>query len=78
MLGYNKINASEGNDTNINDRSCERIICHYWYFLKINSRFQPKFCDDYNDMSQKTISCTTNNFCFMTKSEAVDKKSTLI
>ena len=30
--------------TKITD-SRECVICHYWYFLKIDFRFQPKLCD---------------------------------
>ena len=42
--------VSEGTDTNKTDGSCECIICHYWYFLRINFRFQSKVCGGCHDM----------------------------
>ena len=58
MLEYHRIDLSEGIDINKTDSSCECIIYHYWYFLKINVRFKLKVC----------------GFCFnMTKNEAVDR-----
>ena len=33
---------SEGTDVNKNNILREYIIFHYWYFLHINFRFQPK------------------------------------
>ena len=40
MLQSNKIDISGENDDNKTDVSCECIIFHYWYFLKIKFRFQ--------------------------------------
>ena len=34
----------------------ECIICHYWYFLELNFRFQPKVCDGCHDLMQKAKS----------------------
>ena len=45
MLDYDRIDASEGIDTNKTDGLHECIICHYWYFLRITFRFQPKKCN---------------------------------
>ena len=36
MLEYDRIDVSEGIDTKGGDGLQECIICHYWYFLKIN------------------------------------------
>ena len=36
MLKYDSIDVSEGFDVQKNNGSRECIICHYWYFLKIN------------------------------------------
>ena len=56
MLQYNGIDMSEGIDVNkTNDlRGC--IICHYWYFLEINSKFQQNACDSCHDLMQKAVS----------------------
>ena len=55
MLDYDRVNASEGSDSNKTGSSRECTICHYWYwyFLKINFRFQPKVCDSYHSITQK-------------------------
>ena len=53
MLDYDRVNVSEGSDSNKTGSSCECTICHYWYFLKINFRFQPKVCDSYHSITQK-------------------------
>ena len=75
---------SEEIDINETADSCECIICHYWYFLEINFRFQLNVCDGSHDMTQKYISfnnasITTvrrnyNTFHFwgMNKSKAVN------
>ena len=46
MLEYDRIDMSEGIDVKNSNDLCDHIICHYWYFLQINFRFQPKLCDD--------------------------------
>ena len=45
MLGDDRINVSEGINTEKTDGLHEHILCHYWYFLRINFRFQPKVYD---------------------------------
>ena len=84
MLQYDRIDVSEVIDTNKTDSSRECIICHYWHFLKINLRLQPKLFDGWHDMTQKSTSFNDSaiatigrnnyriNFWFMTKSEAMD------
>ena len=53
MLKYNRIDFSEGIDTNKTDSSCECIIYHYWYFLNINFRFKLKVCSACHNMTKK-------------------------
>ena len=36
--------------------SFECIFCHYWYFLEIHFRFDPKLCNDCHDLMQKVMS----------------------
>ena len=50
MLEYNRIDMSEGIDFNKNNGSHNCIICHYWCFLEMNFRFQPKVCDNSYDL----------------------------
>ena len=59
MLKYDKIDASEGINNNKTDGLREFIICYYWYLLKISLRFQPKVCDGFHDMTQKSMSFDT-------------------
>ena len=42
MLQYHRIDVSEQTDVNKTNSLREFIICHYWYFLEINVKFQPK------------------------------------
>ena len=41
MLEYNRIDISEGIDTNKTSTSKECNICHYWYFLDKNFNYEP-------------------------------------
>ena len=50
MLKYDRIDMSEEIDVNKTNGSCDRIICHYWYFLEIKFRFQPKVCGVCHDL----------------------------
>ena len=55
MLEYDRIDVSEGTDVNKTNGSREGIICHYWYFLVINFRFQPKVCNGCHDLMQTAV-----------------------
>ena len=63
MLEYGRIDVSEGINTNKTTNSCECIICHYLYFLRLNFRFQPKVYEGCH-MSQKSMSF--NNVAIVT------------
>ena len=41
MLQYEKIDVSEGIDTNKTSASKECMICHNWYFKDVGFRFEP-------------------------------------
>ena len=57
MLEYDRINISEGTDMNkSNDKSKECDMCHYWYFLNKNFRYQPHLCNGCHDLMQKAMS----------------------
>ena len=55
MLEYNRIDVSEGIYVIKATGSREFIICHYWYFLETNFRFQPKVCDGCYGLMQNTM-----------------------
>ena len=63
MLDYDRINVSEGTNTNKTDGLRGYIICHYWCFLGKNFRFQPKVHDGCRYMTQKSMSF--NNFAIV-------------
>ena len=47
MLEYDRIDLSEGIDVNKINSLRDCIICHHWYFLEINFRFDSNVCNDY-------------------------------
>ena len=63
-MEYGRIDVSEGMNTNKTASSCECIICHYLYFLRLNFRFQPKVYEGCHNMSQKSMSF--NNVAIVT------------
>ena len=42
MLQYEKIDVSEGNDTNKTSASKECMICHYWYFKDVGYKVESR------------------------------------
>ena len=86
MLEYDRIDVSEGIDTNETNSLRDCIIFHYRFFLMINFRFQPKVCNGCHNMTpQKSMNfnnvtivtiCKINYrilFWLMTKSKAVGR-----
>ena len=75
ILEHDKIDVSEDIDANKTGSSCDCINCLYWYFPKLNFRFQLKVCNRCHDMTQKSMSfddigdvTVTGNgyrFCFL-------------
>ena len=45
MLQYEKIDVSEGIDTNKTSASKECMLCHYWYFKDFGFKFEPHVCN---------------------------------
>ena len=41
MIEYEKIDISENIDINKRNKSKERMLCHYWYFLNKNFNCGP-------------------------------------
>ena len=53
MLEYDRIDFSEGIDTNKTSTSKECDICHYWNFLDKNFNYEPYLCNGCHDLMQK-------------------------
>ena len=47
MLGYDRIDFSEGIDINKTNN------CHYWYFLDKGFKYEPYLCNGCHDLMQK-------------------------
>ena len=79
VTGVSKVIVIDVNKT-IGSNQC--IICHYWYLLGINCRFQPKVCNGSHELMQKALrfnyvalvsakGCNTH-FQYMNKGEDKD------
>ena len=55
MLEYDRIDISEGIDNNKINASKTCDICHYWYFLGINFKYEPYLCTGCHDLIQKAM-----------------------
>ena len=56
MLEYDRIDISEGIDTDITIASKECSICHYWYFLDKSFNYEKYLCNACHDLMQKAVS----------------------
>ena len=50
MLYYDRIDISEETDINTTSASKECHICHYWYFLNNELKFQMCLCNRCHDL----------------------------
>ena len=50
MLQYEKIDVSEGIDTNKTSASKECMLCHYLYFKDVGFKFEPHVCNKCHDV----------------------------
>ena len=55
MLEYDRINNSEGIDTDKTNSSKESNICHYWYFKNIDFKNEPYHCNVCHDLIQQAM-----------------------
>ena len=55
MLEYDRIDISKGIDINKTNASNECDICHYWYFLDKNFKYEPYLRNGCHDLIQKAI-----------------------
>ena len=51
--------------------SCRYLICNWYYFLKINSRFQPKACDGCHNLMQVTMSFDNVTVAFVSGNDYI-------
>ena len=45
MIKYERIDILEGIDVDKTNKSKERMLCHYWYFLNKNFSYGLYICD---------------------------------
>ena len=55
MLEYDRIDFSKGIDISKTNASKECDICHYWYFLDTNFKYEPYVYNGCHDLMQKAI-----------------------
>ena len=55
MLLYSRIDISEGIDINKTDASKECDICHHWYCLDKNFKYELYLCNGCHDLMQKAM-----------------------
>ena len=51
ILCCSKINVTEKTDVNKSNKSKQNMICHYWYFLNDNYKYEPLVCNGYHNTS---------------------------
>ena len=56
MLGYERIDISEGIVVNKTNLSREYDICHYWYFKDTGFKYEKYLCNTCHDLMQKAMS----------------------
>ena len=50
MMQYERIDISEGIDTNKTCALKECMLCHYWYFKDIGCKFESNVCRKCHDI----------------------------
>ena len=63
MLYFDRIGVSEVIDVNKTSASKECDICHFWYFLNYNFKFQPNVCNGCHDLLMMSINLS--NFAIL-------------
>ena len=53
MLEYDRIDIPEGIDVDMGDKSKDRMLCHYWYFLDKNFSYGSYLCYGCDNIMQK-------------------------
>ena len=55
MLGYDRIDVSEGVNVSKTNASKECNICYYWYFLGKRFKYEPYLCNVCHDLMKKAM-----------------------
>ena len=63
MLGYQKLDISEGIDVNKTSASKECEVCHYWFFKDIGFKFEEHVCNKCHDLL--TIACSLKDITIL-------------
>ena len=58
VLYFDRIHVSERIDVNKTSKSKECDICHYWYFLNKECKFQPHACNRCHDLLMMFMNLT--------------------
>ena len=69
MLEYNRIDISEGIDINKRNASKECDVCHYWFFVNKNFKYEPYLCNDCHDLMQKAMNFNDVAIVYVKESE---------
>ena len=56
MFYNGRTDIAEEIDFNKINESSKCIVCNYYYFLKVNLKFQPKVCDGCHSLIEKSMS----------------------
>ena len=71
MLDYGWIDIDVSKEVDVNksygSRKC--IICHYWYFLEINFKFQSKLWDSCHHLMQEAMGFNDVAIVFVERNE---------
>ena len=68
MLGYERIDISEGIHVNKTNLSRECDIRHYWYFKDVGFKYEPYLCDGCHDLMQKSMGFNDIAIVYITES----------
>ena len=63
MQQYDRIDVSEGINTNKTSESRECMLCHYWYFKDVGYKFQPYLCNGCHAVSM--VPCKLKNIVIL-------------
>ena len=57
MLKCDRIDKFEGININKRNVSKEYDICHYWYYLDKDVKYEQYLCNGFHDLMQKAMNC---------------------
>ena len=72
MLEYDRTDIFEGIGINKTNISKQDDICHYWYFLDKNFRYEPYLCNGCQDLMQKAMNFSDAAIAFVKGSVIIE------